>query len=154
MLLSTVKVVPACVIAASVHNLSDQTTYLQANTAFVVAWVRSTLVFSLQTFIQTNIAHWTVERFVFVDTAEVKRISVKERGTHLLGMGWEKGWWWWRFVSCKQCVYTHRHIPHFSQWYGVFSIPVKCLHNGQKYSENLVLQLLHVWLSSFIWNMK
>ena len=46
---------------------------------------------------------------------------------------------------------TYRQILHFSQWKGFLSIPIKCLHFGQKYSDNFTPQRLQVWLSSFIW---
>ena len=46
--------------------------------------------------------------------------------------------------------FTYRQIPHFVQWYGFLSVPVKCLHIEQKYAESFVLHLAQVWASWLI----
>ena len=45
--------------------------------------------------------------------------------------------------------FTHQ-IPHFVQWYGFLSVPVKCLYTEQKYAENFGLHLAQVWASWLI----
>lgn len=77
-------------------NLTSAKSILQANAAFIVSGVRSALVISQKSFVQTNVAYITMVRFITVDSTDATLVTME----------------WTHFVRCEMladCTIIWRH---------------------------------------------
>ena len=67
--------------------ISGARSYLQADTALIVSWIWSALVFSLKPFVKTNVTHVTMERSVLMNPEMMKATLLNYYSTSPLLFG-------------------------------------------------------------------